>query len=84
MSALSTPVAWLRSHWIPAAEVRAEIWALGGRHGGRVMEGARLEAKGPGLSPHRAMLLQAVLRTHAGSDAARAERNSTASDGGLG
>ncbi len=84
MSAFSAPVAWLRSHWIPAAEVRAEIWALGGRHRGRVMDGARLEAKAPGLSPRRAMLLQAVLRTHAGSDAAKAERNSTPSNGGHG
>lgn len=66
--------AWLRSHWIPLNEVRAEIWALGARHQGRVIEGARKEGAEPGLSFRRAILLKAVIRSHAGSPAGRAER----------
>ncbi len=67
------PVSWLRSFWIPREAVRAEIWALSGRHQGRVLQGARQEARAPGISADRAVLLQAVLRRHAGSAAALAE-----------
>ncbi len=65
------PAAWVRSFWVPPGEVRAEVWALGGRHRGRVMEGARLEAKVPGISQSRAILLTAVMRTYPGSPAAK-------------
>ena len=58
--------AWLnslRARWIPESEIRAEAWALGSRHAGRVLEGARSELKGPGLSFRRAILLRAVIRS---------------------
>lgn len=73
MSIAFRPLVFLRSLWIPREEVRAEIWALGGRHSGRVMEGARLESRAEGITVRRAILLKAVLRRHAGSAAALAE-----------
>jgi len=54
----------LAASWIPLAEVRAESWALGARHGGQVVEGAREEGQAPGLSFRRAILLKAVIREH--------------------
>ena len=53
----------LRSYGIAESAIRAEVWALGGRHHGRVLEGARLEARTPGLSSDRASLLAAVIRS---------------------
>lgn len=53
----------VRSHWISPAEVRAESWALGGRHHGQILEGARVELKSDGLSIRRAVLLKAVIRS---------------------
>ncbi len=53
----------LRSRWIPPAEVRAERWALGVRHHGRVMEGARAELAADQLTPRRTVLLKAVIRS---------------------
>ncbi len=44
-------------------EIKREAWALGGRHQGEVLTGARLEAATPGLSFQRLMLLQAVIRS---------------------
>jgi hypothetical protein len=73
MSVAFRPFVFLRSLWIPREEVRAEIWALGGRHGGRVMEGARLEYRAQGITVRRAILLKAVIRRHSGSAAALAE-----------
>jgi hypothetical protein len=55
----------LRSSWIPEAEVRAEAWALGGRHRGEVVAGARSELTAPGISVRRALLLRAVIRRRA-------------------
>lgn len=49
---------------VTAAAVRAEAWALGGRHGGQVAEGARQELARSGVSLGRARLLRAVLRSH--------------------
>jgi hypothetical protein len=46
-----------------AAEVRAEAWALGGRHFGQVVEGARAELRAPDISAKRAGLLRAVIRS---------------------
>lgn len=66
-------LAWVRSFGIPLEEVRAETWALGGRHQGRVIAGARLEGKTPGLSLRRATLLKAVIRRQSGSAAGKAE-----------
>jgi len=48
---------------VSAQDVRAETWALGARHRGKVVEGARLELEGPGLPPGRAALLRAVIRS---------------------
>lgn len=45
------------------AEIRAEAWALGGRHRGEVLEGARAELANGGHSPHRTALLKAVVKT---------------------
>lgn len=70
---LSHGLAWLRSYWIPLQEVRAETWALGARHQGRVIEGARKEGMDPGLSFRRAILLKAVIRRHRASAAGQAE-----------
>jgi hypothetical protein len=62
------PLTWslggLRALWVPPEEVRAETWAIGARHGGRVAEGAREEGRAPGLSFRRAILLKAVIREH--------------------
>ena len=62
----STPLLWVRSHWIAPQAIRAEVWALGSRHRGQVLDGARREARTPGLSTYRAILLQAVIRTQSG------------------
>jgi hypothetical protein len=56
----------LQSSWIPQSEVRAEAWALGGRHRGEVVEGARSELKAPGISSRRSLLLRAVIRSRKG------------------
>lgn len=48
---------------VGTAEVRAEAWALGGRHRGEVLEGARAELAGGGNSPHRTALLKAVVKS---------------------
>lgn len=57
----------MRSNWVPPQEVRAEAWALGGRHQGRVLEGARLELATSGLAVRRAILLRAVIRAYKAS-----------------
>jgi hypothetical protein len=44
------------------ADVRAEIWRLGGRHMGQPLEGALAELKAPDLPPARAVLLRACVR----------------------
>jgi hypothetical protein len=69
MTAMSGLVARVRSYWITEPEIRAETWALGGRHQGRVLEGARSESKAPGLSFRRAILLKAVIRSVGKSEA---------------
>jgi len=69
-SLVSRWVEGLRSTWVAPQEVRAEAWALGGRHRGKVLEGARLELAESGLDVRRAILLRAVIRAykHAGDD----------------
>ncbi|MDP2261034.1 MAG: hypothetical protein Q8J89_15110 [Caulobacter sp.] len=44
-------------------EIRAETWALGGRHGGEVLRGARAELAGRDVPPRRASVLRAVIRS---------------------
>jgi hypothetical protein len=70
---IKSALAGLRSYWIPLEEVRAETWALGARHQGRVIAGAQIEAGAPGISFRRAILLKAVVRRHRSSAAGRAE-----------
>lgn len=65
MSLFSALAAALSGPGANAAAVRAEAWALGGRHRGDVLEGARLELAAPGISPDRAGLLRAVIRSRA-------------------
>ena len=55
--------AGLRRNWIDPQEVRAEAWALGGRHQGRVLEGAQKEMQAPGVSVRRTILLRAVVKS---------------------
>ena len=55
-------LAWLRGQAVSEAEVRAEVWRLGGRHLGWPLEGALKELKAPGISAHRAQLLRACVR----------------------
>jgi hypothetical protein len=69
------PLAWLQAHWISPQEIRAEAWALGGRHQGEVTKGARLEAGAAGVSVRRAILLKAVIRSE--KSAGRAKRGRT-------
>ena len=45
-------VASVRAQWISPSEVRSEAWALGGRHQGHVLEGARSELKTAGIRAH--------------------------------
>ena len=56
-------VASVRAQWISPSEVRSEAWALGGRHQGHVLEGARSELKAAGISVRRTVLLRAVIRS---------------------
>ena len=58
----------LRSSWIPPKEVRAEVWNLGCRHQGRVVEGARSELSTHGLPVRRAVLLKAAIRAQGALD----------------
>ena len=53
---------WLRSGSVTEAEVRSEIWRLGGRHLGWPLEGALKELNDPDLPPARADLLRACVR----------------------
>lgn len=63
MTLVTTVLEAFRSRWISRAEVRAEAWALGVRHRGEVLEGARLELTAAGVSVRRSMLLKAVIRS---------------------
>jgi len=44
------------------AEIRAEIWRLGGRHNGEPLEGALAELGSPDVAADRVPLLQACVR----------------------
>ena len=63
MNGISGLIASVRALWISPPEIRAEAWALGGRHHGRVLEGARAEARAPDITFRRAILLKAVIRS---------------------
>ena len=72
------PLTWglavLKGLWVPPEEVRAETWAIGARHGGRVVEGAREEGRATGVGFRRAILLKAVIREHGRSVRAAARK----------
>lgn len=53
---------WLARNTISDADVRAEVWKLGARHGGYPLEGALEELKAPGLQQRESALLQACVR----------------------
>lgn len=53
---------WLRGQHPTAANLRMEIFALGGRHMGDPLKGALVELRAPGLSLQRSRLLHAVVR----------------------
>jgi hypothetical protein len=63
MSGLGSFFKALGANPILDTEVRAEAWALGGRHAGEVLSGAQSELAAGGLTPRRAMLLRAVIRS---------------------
>ncbi len=57
-------VPWLSMIFQPAvahAEVRREVWRLGGRHRGEALQGALEELRQPNLSMGRAVLLRACV-----------------------
>ena len=66
MSRPARLLGWLTSRLgsagVDPQTVRAEAWALGGRHQGRVADGARKEMLAPGVTAQRAALLRAVVR----------------------
>lgn len=64
MASLADLLSRLRGPRVDPQEVRREVWALGARHRGEVLEGARRELAVGGLPARRADLLRAVLRTH--------------------
>ncbi|MDB5433630.1 MAG: hypothetical protein JWP35_4746 [Caulobacter sp.] len=55
------PLRWFSFSQISEAEIRAEIWRLGGRHQGEPLTGALEELKAPGLTRQRTDLLRAVV-----------------------
>lgn len=63
MTHLAALLKSVRSRWISPAEIRAETWALGARHRGDVLEGARIELNETGISSRRSILLKAVIRS---------------------
>ncbi|MES2034629.1 MAG: hypothetical protein V4466_10670 [Pseudomonadota bacterium] len=65
MSVLQSVMKMFGSQWVSPHEVRAEAWALGSRHMGEVLAGARSELLAPSLSARRTVLLKAVIRAYA-------------------
>ncbi|MDZ4370729.1 MAG: hypothetical protein U1C74_04820 [Phenylobacterium sp.] len=55
-------LSWLSGARISEAEIRSEIWKLGGRHRGSPLEGAIDELKADDLPAHQAQLLRACIR----------------------
>ncbi len=63
MTMMAELIKAVQSRWISPSEVRAEAWALGGRHHGEVLQGARAELTDAGITARRAVLLKAVIRS---------------------
>lgn len=53
---------WFQNASISEADVRSEIWRLGGRHFGYPLEGALKELKAQDILPRQAMILRACVR----------------------
>lgn len=62
MNPFSAVADWFRGQWVSEADIRAETWALGVRHRGEPLAGARLELKEPAVPVRRSVLLRAVIR----------------------
>jgi hypothetical protein len=56
-------LSWFASLAPSPAEVRAEVWRLGVRHHGYAMDGAEKELADGAVSPARAALLKACVRS---------------------
>ena len=54
--------AWFPKTNVSPAEIRAEIWRLGGRHRGSPLEGALKELAQKDLPARQAMVLRACVR----------------------
>jgi hypothetical protein len=54
---------WMGARGASDADVRSEVWKLGGRHRGEPLAGALEELQAPDLSAERAQLLRACVRT---------------------
>ena len=63
MTWLSRLLIALRGPWATPEAVRREAWALGARHQGEVLDGARAELKASRLPWRRTLLLRAVIRS---------------------
>ena len=53
---------WIDAFLFNENEVRAECWAMGGRHHGDVLKGARVELADRASTPSKRSLLRAVIR----------------------
>lgn len=53
---------WIGSRFVTDREIRAESFALGGRHLGEVLVGARAELAMAGKTPAQRAVLRAVIR----------------------
>jgi len=55
-------VSWFKSGSVSDADVRGEIWRLGGRHFGSPLQGALEELKARDISTRQALILRACVR----------------------
>ena len=55
-------LSWFRDAAVSNADVRAEIWRLGGRHFGQPLEGALEELRAHDISARQMMVLRACVR----------------------
>lgn len=53
---------WFQNASVSDADVRGEIWRLGGRHFGYPLEGALKELKAQDIPVRQAMILRACVR----------------------
>ena len=60
---------WIDSFLVHESDLRAECWALGGRHRGDVLKGARAELADRSSTTTKRSLLRAVIRRQLRSNA---------------